>query len=364
MMTQRLTGKHLSLLLALQEAPMETVEKLAEKVGYSRTTVSQNLKWLAGESKDSKKSYFRVAPELDETALGLETVDVFFRSDSFPEIKQLETLCDKHPYTKYRARCYGGNSGLFAQFRIPIGTVKLIDQSLQKYCKLLSAEYEILPTLDTEPAFSTSRLQHWDSKTFTWNFDWDEWFTFSSKGRKNGFSQSDTERTELLSQEDIMILSHLARGSRRKNVDIIRALKKEGIEFTSQDFSRRLQMLRDNFIMGYHVFIDPDAFDLYSNVILSINCEESFGESLRKSLLNNPPPFRSTLKVNDDFSFWYLRLPPSHLSSLLNNLRETVYKLDVTMVDYHMSEVYALWAEAFDEEAHTWKSDEQFMVDF
>lgn len=363
-MTQRLTGKHLSLLLALQEAPMETVEKLAEAVGYSRTTVSQNLKWLAGESKDSEKSYFRVAPELDETALGLETVDVFFKTDNFPEIKQLESLCDRHPYTKYRARCYGGNSGLFAQFRIPIGTVKLIDQSLQKYCKLLKAEYQILPTLETDPAFSTSRLEHWDSKTFTWKFDWNEWFSFSSRSKKKGVAHSSKIRTDLLSQEDIMILSHLARGSRRKNVDIIRSLKKEGIHFTSQDFSRRLQMLKDHFIMGYHVFIDPDAFDLYSNVILSIKCDEEYGENLRSSLLGNPPPFRSTLKVNEDFVFWYLRLPPSHLSSLLNNLRETVHQLDVTMVDYHMSEVYALWAEAFDDETHRWKDDLDFIVEF
>ncbi|MBN2230317.1 MAG: hypothetical protein JW779_12080, partial [Candidatus Thorarchaeota archaeon] len=139
-------------------------------------------------------------------------------------------------------------------------------------------------------------------------------------------------------------------------------LGSQGVEYTSQDFSRRLKMLNGNFVSGYHVYVDAQAFDLYSNVIITAKCDQVFSEMLRKRIASTPVPFRSTLKLSKNFLFWYLRLPSTHLSEVLDFLHPQVTDLELTMVDYRKTEVYILWPEAFDEEAKSWKADEDFLL--
>ncbi|MFW9843905.1 MAG: AsnC family protein, partial [Candidatus Thorarchaeota archaeon] len=182
-MTNRLGAKYLTLLVALQENPMGKIEQIAKRVGLSRTTVSRDLKWLSGEHQKSSRWFFRVGPSFNEFALGLETVDVFLETSHFDSLAKLEAFCDSHPYIKYRARCFGGHPGLFAQFRVPIGSASLIESLLKKLkTQKTLLKYEILPTIGVDPIFSVTRLEHWNSESFTWDFDWMKWA--KSKSRK------------------------------------------------------------------------------------------------------------------------------------------------------------------------------------
>jgi len=360
--TKELTAKHLQLLIALQEGPMDRLETLSERVGMSRTSVSSYLKWLSGE-ENSGKRYFRVVPDFDEEALGLETIDVFFETPTIESIRYMETVCDDYPYTKYRARCYSGVSEVFAQFRIPKGA----RGTLEKYFKELKRkggprDYRILPTDNIDSLFTVPRLEYWNNNTFTWNFNWHEWLT-SPVDEKSPFRSVRSEsKVSLISKNDIYILSILPKGARRKQSQMIEELHNQGATFTSQEFSRRLKTLNEYFIPRYHVYVDIDAFDLYSNVIITANCDSKFSESLKKRLHRNPLPFRSTLKISESFMFWYLRLPPSHLSELLSFLHENVTNLQMSIVDYKKTEVYILWPEAFDENIGNWKRDDDFLL--
>ena len=276
---------------------MDRIEQLAKRVGLSRTTVSRDLKWLSGETKGSSRKYFRVSPTLNETALDLETVDVFLEAPDLKSIKRLETLCDEHPYTKYRARCFGSHSGLFVQFRVPLGTAGLIESLLKKLkTSRLTAGHSILPTQGTDPIFSVTRLEHWHSESFTWIFDWEKWVSKNPRKAKDNI-KTKKPMISLLDTRDIGIVTQLSFGARRKHKTIIESLKKEGIHITSQDFSRRLALLNENFIEGYRVFLDTDAFDLYSNVLITAECEHEFAEQLESRMRTNPIPFQSTLKI-------------------------------------------------------------------
>lgn len=157
-------------------------------------------------------------------------------------------------------------------------------------------------------------------------------------------------------------MCHLTRDSRRKNSEVIDALLKEGIEITSQDFSRRLKTINEHFIKGYRMFIEPEAFDLWSNVLVTAEVTKEASEELRARMHQNAFPFRSTMKLSDDFLLWFIRLPPGHVTELINYLHRITNNMDVNLADYKRSEVYCLWDEAFDEEQHQWRSDKKFLT--
>ncbi len=360
---QHLSSRHLQLLIALQEGPMDRLEDIAERVKISRTTVSKNLKWLSGESKSGKKRYFRVVPDLNEARLGMHTVDVLFDTPTFASLKKVEGLCNIHAYTKYRARCYGGESGVFAQFRIPNDTADLLYAFLEE--SKANGNFEdfwVLPTQDIDSIFTVPRLEYWNNDSFAWEFNWDEWFDARYKMKQVLKKKKQAPMLDILTKDDIWIMSLLPRGMRRKQKALIEDLKREGIEFTSQEFSRRYNLIKENFITRYHVYVDVDTFDLYSNVLITADSNTKFSSELRQRLQSNPIPFRSTAKISDDFLFWYLRMPSSHLSRLLNHLHHEVTDLKLSLVDYQRTEVFGLWSEAFDETNRAWRVEPDFMM--
>ncbi len=353
----------MQLLIALQEGPMDRLEELAKRVSMSRTTVAQYLKYLSGQTSASDKRYFRVVPDFDENALDLQTVDVFFETPSFQSLIQVEALCDIHPYTKFRARCYGGTSEVFVQFRIPKSTETQLDRFFRESKKQGKfSKYRILPTENVASLFTVPKLQFWNNETFTWDFDWNEWIQKPGLTRREIYAQESSSHLEFLSKNDIAILRYLSDGMRRKQRLIIEDLQSVGISFSTQEFSRRFKFLRENYIPRSYVYVDIEAFDLYSNVVLTAESTNGFPNELRRKLLSNPIPFQSTLKATDSYLFWYLRLPPSHLSTLLTYLHERVDNLRVSMIDHEKSEVYGLWPEAFDETKHAWRTDADFLL--
>lgn len=364
MTISKLHGRHISILMALQEEPMISVSELTERISFSQATLYKDLKWLSGEHPKSKFRYFRVVPDFNEAALGLETVDVMIQVSNFEQYAELEEILDNHPYTKYRIRTHGATNGLFVQFRIPHGTSKHIVallESLRDMNKL--GGYRILPTREVESVYTVSRLKNWDLKTFSWSFDVGSWAASKHRAIKYCSRKKEASRLDLLKKLDIKVMCHLTRGARRKHSQIIDALSEEGVSITSQDFSRRLKLINANFVDGYRMFIDADAFDLWSNVLVTASVTKEFSEDLRGRIQSGTFPFRSTMKLSEDFLLWFIRLPPGRVTELVNYLHSTTSDMNLSLADYRRSEVYCLWDEAFEEEQHEWKKDRSFMVD-
>lgn len=73
----------------------------------------------------------------------------------------------------------------------------------------------------------------------------------------------------------------------------------------------------------------------------------------RASIGRAPVPFEFLLRVSDSGLYWFVRMPPTHLSSFLTNLHANLENMTVTAIDYSQSFVYSIWPKTFDEGIHT-----------
>jgi hypothetical protein len=112
------------------------------------------------------------------------------------------------------------------------------------------------------------------------------------------------------------------------------------------------------------VFLSPGIFDLYSTITIWGSGSSTEIQELRSRMINYPIPFNSSLKINDnDEIYWYLHLPPTHLSDLLFHLRHIMTDLHFTYIDYVRAKNYLIWPPTFDEEKKDWQKDDVFMID-
>ncbi|MGY5854174.1 MAG: hypothetical protein RTU92_11445 [Candidatus Thorarchaeota archaeon] len=368
-MTNALTGDYLSLLIALQENPLGTVDELHRITGNSKPTIAKRLRELQGYSgvgkRTTKRRYFVVKPIMDINKLGFEFVDVVVGTKSHKSMLRLEKIADDHPYTSYRGRCFGHFNGLHLQFRIPVGTRPLIEDLIERLKDdgtISDSSFFVEGPCRTE--YSTMRIEGWDPDTMRWRFDWTEWFD-SGIGRLISSPPEipSDKPPDWFAKKDAHILQELMKNSRRKNLDIIKSLESEGVDFTPQTFSRRFQMLRDEIILGFRTTLDPTAFDIYNNVLIFGTAEETYLQKLSSRLGKNPIPFQSAMRVCDRHMFWSIRLQASHLSILLSNLHSNLDSMAVYVVDYTNTMNYLLWAETFDDSIPGWRTDRKFMVE-
>ncbi|MFW9786926.1 MAG: hypothetical protein ACFFE2_11945 [Candidatus Thorarchaeota archaeon] len=355
-----LTGPYLALLMAIQENPLSTVSALVDKVDGSKPTVIKRLKYL----RDNR--YFQVKGLLDYHKMGLESVDLILETSTLKNVERLEQVATNHPYTVYRSRCFGSHNGLFLQFRTPIGTRPLIEELIKILGERDLAKNGQIFSMGEVPVISSSmKLEVWDPQTMTWRFNLDKWFSSDADLVKIEKPSGKPESTlQWLTKNDMHILQQLTLDAKRSHAAMIRAIKKNGVSITPQTFGRRLRMIDEGCIDRYRVSFDPAAFDIITNILIRGNATRKFLSKLYARMSSNPIPFESTFKVSDRELFWFVRMPPSHLSALLSNLHANLDNMTVTLIDYSKSFLYSIWPETLDETGHAWRKDHEFMIDF
>ncbi|MHA1769257.1 MAG: hypothetical protein ACTSV3_05335 [Candidatus Thorarchaeota archaeon] len=353
------TGPYLSLLMAIQEDPLSTVSDLVSRVKGSKPTIIKRLKYLR------ENQYFWVQALLNNHNLGFEAVDVLLDTHSLDDVKRLEQVVTNHPYTVYRSRCFGSHNGLFVQFRTPIGTRPLVEELV----RLLHEEGVVsngqIFSMGRGPTVRSSmKLEAWSPESMTWRFDWKDWFERDCKKvrvvrpRKNPGSA-----LKWFNTNDVYILQQLMIDAKRPQTEMIRAIKKKGPTITPQTFGRRLRLIRRECVEKYRVAFNPRAFDIITNILVRGRGSKKFLQDLYSRMSTNPIPFESTLRTADHDLFWAVRMPPSHLSSLLTNLHGNLEDMSVTLLDYSQSFLYSIWPATLNEEAHEWRQDREFMID-
>jgi hypothetical protein len=351
-----MTVQDLMLLMAIQENPFET------------TTAAKKMRELQGNIVKPgvpQTKFFIVMPLLNYSNLGLEPVDVLLEAKNLKSVIQLEEIARKHPYTAYRGRCFGQINGILMQFRVPIGTQPLVKELVKQLLEQGTiSSFKYLP-IGNEPRIYTSmKLEGWNQKTFTWEFDWNGWFAEKESMKPSAVgAETPSKALEWITQRDIQMMEELMRGARRKNSEIMNALRVRGETFTAQTFSRRYQRIRDECLMGYRVTFDPSSFDIYSSVLVIGTGEERYLQQLKAKMLKDSIPFESTMNVAGNKLFWFIRLQSSHLSILLSNLYSNLEQMAVYVIDYAHSRFYPVWHEAFNEKEKKWRDDRQFMLD-
>ncbi len=297
--------------------------------------------------------------------MGKENIDLLIEADNEKKLQFVEKLCYEHPYTHYQARCFGDTNGLLVQFCAPIGTRNSIIElfNIVKEKKLIDG-FNVLSFEGVESIYTAPNADFWNPITHQWQFDLEEWFTCNVKNKEKSLPITKAgSAKKWLTQSHIAILKHLVKDARRKNTDIIVDLKKEGYKFTPQTFSRYIKKVKDECISNYKVNLAPTIFDLYSTALIWGSAKRTTIQDLESRILQLTFPFSSTFKINNNNLFWYLHLPPSHLSNVLSHLREKLTDMHFNYIDFNRATSFLPWPLTFDNEKHDWRTDTEFMID-
>ena len=274
--------QEMNVLIALQEKPSATLEELAKATSFSTSLVYKIVKKLTGTEKFEKPA-FSITAHPNQFALGLEIIDVIAKCKNLSQIQILYQLSIIHPYTIYRAKCFGDVNGIFFQFRIPIGTRQYIDALFSGLKEKKYVEsYQILEFGTKDVIYTTVKLESWILEQLSWNFNWDNWFqkeieishneksiqikskiNFQDEVRNPGYVK------KWFKKRDVAILSECIIDARRKNKEIMDVLDtKNNINFSPQSFSRRFMKIKKECVDFYRVFIDPNASQLITPVLI------------------------------------------------------------------------------------------------
>ena len=354
-----LSGAYLSLLMAIQENPLATVTELVERVEGSKPTVIKRLSYL----KENKIFNIKAVPKLHQ--MGFDSVEVFLDTNNLKDVERLERVAENHPYTSYRSRCFGAHNGLYLQFIAPIGTRSTIEELINILKEEGSVVNHRILSMGDEPTINSSmKIDGWNPESMSWKFDWAKWFEDEHDTVKPE-KPKDTPGGVLdwITKNDMYILQQLMIGAKRSNTDMIHAIKEKGVAITPQTFGRRLRMIDEKCVKTYRVGFNPIAFDIITNIMITGTGKKKYLREMFSKMSTNPIPFESTMRVTESDIFWIVRMPPTHLSSLLSNLHLNLQNMNVTIIDYPNSYLYSIWPEILDEENHTWRKDRKFMID-
>jgi hypothetical protein len=345
--------------MAIQENPLATVTELVDRVEGSKPTIIKRLSYLRNNG------YFQIRAQPNLHSLGLTSIEVFLDAANLKNVERLERFATNHPYTSYRSRCFGSHNGLYLQFRIPIGTHSMIEDAIKILVDdNIVMSYRFLP-LDHQLAISSSMmLDGWNPKSMSWKFDWMKWFEVDydfAQPKKS--KEIPGNALSWITMNDLHILQQLMISAKRSNTNMIREIRKKGVSFTPQTFGRRLRMVDADCVSDYRVSFDPAVFDIITNISICGKGKKKYLHNLGAKMINNPIPFESTLRVSDSNLFWFVRMPPTHLSSLLSNLHENIENMNVTIIDYPNSYLYSIWPEILDEDNRDLRRDREFMID-
>jgi len=353
----------LKLLFKLQESPIAPVAQLAREIGVSAPTVRS---WL--DELRQEQVFVSVPAHLYQDKIGLEIHSFLTTVQSYDAVIQLEAFCDAHPYTSYRGRIFGGSyHGLFLQFREPPEAKGHVLQAFRSMEEggIISRIRELPSSDNTGKSINTRpNLDAWNPPKMVWDFDWGQWWSNAS----NESEQHDTKSAEQhepieIDALDVQLLQEITRDARRKNTDIIRALGKNPYEKgLQQDVSRRIRRLEKEVVESYRLFINWTHFDVYNTPMVIVEAKNDQVEKLMQHLKNSKFPFGSSIRRIEDGFIWSARLPSAHLSEMVELVWEIGESFELLIIDYKHSQMYALWAETWNDDSQSWKTGKDFCL--
>ncbi|MGY5873490.1 MAG: hypothetical protein RTV72_14680 [Candidatus Thorarchaeota archaeon] len=353
----------LKLLFALQEQPVAPASVLAKQVGVTAPTARAWLEYLKKE-----QVFVGVHSNFRSRRIGLELDDFVLQVTSHEALEKIEKFCWNHPYTSYRARVFGGNvRGIMLQFRQPDTARSHILEAFDVMKKNgLISEARELPTLNEEygSSFTRPRIDAWDPEKMGWVFDWDKWWSACPK-KVQSKPKTKVKVDELvpLDELDVRLIQEISINARRKNIEIIEALDMDkttpGIQ---QKISSKLKRLGDDVVESYRVYINWTHFDVYNTPIIIAEAEEEITDRLISYLSDSKFPFASSIRKIESGFIWSARLPSAHLSELLSLVWKITKSHEILIIDYKHSQVYGLWAEAFNSDTKSWRNDREFCL--
>ncbi|MFW9922987.1 MAG: AsnC family transcriptional regulator [Candidatus Thorarchaeota archaeon] len=352
-----LEEKDLSLLIALQENPLAPASKLAKSIGQSTPTVISRLNALKED-----QSYFSVSADVKPESLELEIIDVLLKIDNFEDVEYFEKhISFNHPFTLFRIRCFGKINGIYAQFRIPIGSKQLLVDLIDHLKSIGKIQDYFLPST-WSPAYaiySKANLSCWEPQLMRWIFDWKKWFSKYDKQSTQPVARKlEQSYLQNIDELDAALLEEITMDARRKNTDIMDNLKLDKNHTgLPQKVSRKLNFLYDKIAFQFRVFLQWETFEIFNSFLAICQCSRETSSKLQNLLAKEEIPFQSVFKITNEGFLWYIRCPASHFSNISEIIWKIGDKVDFYFLDYKNSSYYGLWKGAYDAQNHQWKTE-------
>jgi hypothetical protein len=130
-----------------------------------------------------------------------------------------------------------------------------------------------------------------------------------------------------------------------------------------QKVSSKLKRLSEEVVESYRLYINWTHFDVYNTPTIIAKADEKVTDRLIAYLGVSKFPFASSIRKIESGFIWSARLPSAHLSELLSLVWKITKSHEILIIDYKHSQVYGLWAETFDSETNSWRTDREFCLD-
>jgi DNA-binding Lrp family transcriptional regulator len=339
----------LSILTALGKDPLGTVQDIGRSTGMTSATISIRLKKLRETG-----ALFSVSAQLAYPALGLEPAVAFIEAP-FKALSRLETLLDRHPYTRYRVRCIGSYNGLYGLFAVPDGALPILRDFLDELKGETITDYR-LDTPTSGWAYSEVDYGLYDMGKDQWSFDWANWeASLDSVSLSITLPKLPYSLLRRLDVKDLRILEQLTIDARRKGKRIA-----ADIGITPYHFTRRMQFLNENEVIdSYRVIVDKGVSRLVTTFMFLCQCNPD--ETKRFSSAFTNLPFQSTFIPTHKGFFVQASIPPLDLPILGSILQQRCDRVESIWSDYRSSMRYYFWPGAYSDGA--WDDSHDFMVD-
>jgi len=336
------------ILTVLGRNPLGTVQEIGAQTGMTSATISIRLKKLRESG-----ALCSVSAQLAYPALGLEPVVAFIEAP-FKSLGRLESLFDRHPYTRYRVRCVGYYNGLYGLFAIPERSLPLLHDFLDELKGGVITDYRLdAPTAGWR--YSEVDYDLYDAKRDEWHFDWAAWEASIEGTADAPLPKTPTTQLRRLDLKDLRILEQLTIDARRKGKRIA-----ADIGITPYHFTRRMQFLDEGRIIdSYRVVVDKGVSRLVTTFMFL--CHSSPEETRRFAAAFETFPFQATFIPTQQGFFVQTSIPPLDLPILGSIFQQRCEKVECLWSDYRSSMRYYFWPGAFRDGA--WDDTHSFMVD-
>ena len=345
----------LKILTALHDSPLGDINSLSRLVKMSPATFARNLLKLQSKGLLDKDGF--VSAQIAYSALGLELVSVFM--ECLPEnLPKIESMCEIHPYSAYKIRCFGSTNGVFALFAVPTGSVSSLISLLDALeTKRVFTSYRIHRLLN-EQIYTEADFRYYDNRTGTWSFRWDEWEKLIGQAGEFELEECPPPVLHQMTALDMKILRHLSMHARRERKDIAKE-----VDIPAYHLSRRLNFYRANrIIRAYRILFGLTSLNLVAPALA-----ECFVDSQSKDRIAyavSKLPFQGNFIPTDSGFVLYLTLPAPDFPKFAEVLLRYVDKANLMWGDYASSVRY--W---FDSEETSnfrdgrWLATREFLLD-
>ncbi len=397
-----LTSDDIALLQKLQASPLKSYYALSDELGKSAHTVKKRYLHLESRFPGS----FRVKADIDFARINLELVDAYIALHRISDADLVEQALQIHEYIKFTSRCIGigENSGVYAQFSIPVEGIPF----LREYLDILKNKGFVSKySLYTQSLHRFIKIPELDA----WNFNDHKW-EISNQDILTNFQKIPTQPENLppksvdefslnnLDKTQLIILEELSFDSRRSDRQIykdrqemdqlgesMRSSLKLDVSFST--FARAMNKVDPHratkqgyaklrkspaarpkdpgLILGYRLHYSAELFSIFDTCIFKGHPKSLKRISQLYHLIeeNNPFKLRMNFMLYDNNEFaWYLPVPSQYLKPFTQGLTEFISTdFQIIWVNYGSSENFSFWPENFDLDSHVWKCDRKLLVE-